>query len=242
MDGKMTEPTDDSPTAVLLIDDRSVIREAAEALLRPHGFDVHTVDAVDAFERALTSRTFAIVMIDYLLQSDPVKRRAEGTPNGLSLVTAVRATQPGARIVLFSEGLEQEMVLRQAREAGVDGMITKGDTWERVAHGLRQVLDPGVVEYVSPSLRRPSTPRQTGFGALTPAEVSFLKRFVAHPGTRAQMMADQGLTPGNFDALINSIKRKVTDHMNLSGDPRATGDRLISNEVLLQWAMERGVE
>jgi CheY-like chemotaxis protein len=229
-------------TSVLLIDDRSVIREAATVLLGPHGFDVHAVESVRAFEAALTSRAFPIVMLDYLLQSDLGQRRVEETPNGLSLVAVVRQQQPDTRIVLFSEGLEKEMIRRQAHEFGVDGMITKGDTWAQVAHGLRQVLDPGVVEYVSPSLRQRTGKTLAGIGALTPAEMTFLARFVRHPGTRAEVIRDQGLTAGNFDALINGVKRKANDQLNLGNDPRATGARLISNEVLLQWAMERGVE
>lgn len=238
----MNVPEPEAQTLVLLIDDRSVIREAATVLLAPHGFEVHAVESAEAFEVALRRRNYAIVMVDYLLQSDPTKRRTENTASGLALVPIARQHQPGCRVVVFSDLLEQEMVRRAAHEFGVDGMISKGDTWERVAHGLRQVLDPGVVEYVSPSLRQRLGREPTGIGALTPAEMNFLVKFVRRPGTRADVIRDQSLTPGNFDALINSIKRKASDQMNLANDPRATGTRLISNEVLLQWAMERGVE
>ena len=238
----MNVPNTDPPILVLLLDDRSVIREAATALLEPHGFHVDAVESPGAFENNLGRQNYAIAMLDYLLQSDPTKRRTDNTPSGLSLVPMVRERQPGCRIVIFSDLLEQEMVRRAAYEFGVDGMISKGDTWRGVAHGLRQVLDPGVVEYVSPSLRQRRGREPTGIGALTPAEMNFVVKFVRRPGTRAEVIRDQALTPGNFDALINSIKRKANDQMLLAGDPRATDSRLVSNEVLLQWAMERGVE
>lgn len=236
-----TEPND-PPTPVLLLDDRSVIREAATVLLPQYGFEIRAVESAEAFEAALRGDRYAITILDYLLQSNPAKRHAESTPNGFALVPVIRASQPGCQIVIFSDYLEQEMVRRTAQELSVDGMISKGDTWESVAHGLRQVLDPGVVEYVSPSLRQQKGREPTGLGALTPAEMNFLVRFVRRPGTRAEVIRDQALSPGNFDALINSVKRKVGDQLNLAGDARAQGTRLVSNEVLLQWAMERGVE
>jgi DNA-binding NarL/FixJ family response regulator len=234
--------TADQPVPVLLLDDIQTIREAVPLLLAGHGFQVDAVATPEQLTSALKAKTYAIVMLDVMLERDPALRRANATPDGLALISVVRTAQPGVRIVLYSDFLTAHM-LQEAQERQVDGLLSKNEASDRIAHGLRQVLDPGVISYVSPNLRSPSRRRQTAVETLNPAEMDLLRTFARHPGTRKEIIARLHMPQGTFDATIRNIKLKVGGEFSLLDDPRAPSrDELISNEVLLQWAIEQGIE
>ena len=99
----------DAPRRILLVEDDESNRITTAALLEDEGFEVVVATSVAEAEAALRGPPPDVALLDGQL----------GDEDGLSLVPAIRAASPGARILLVSGAA--------APGAAVDGAVEKGD-------------------------------------------------------------------------------------------------------------------
>lgn len=119
--------------SVLLADDEESIRVLLEHWLTSAGHTVVAVGNASEAIAAMTQRKFDLLVTDILMPDG----------DGLDLITELKRSQAGTRILAMSGGgryIEGEDCLRMARGMGAHAVVTKPFTWERFSTGIEQAL------------------------------------------------------------------------------------------------------
>jgi DNA-binding NarL/FixJ family response regulator len=115
-------------TAVLVVEDNRLMREILGDYLRADGrFDL-VIEAATGAEALITAaqHQLAAVVLDLSLPDS----------RGSSLIPALRASNPSARIIVFSGDLDGRI---EAESSGADGFVAKGADLAE----LDRILAPG---------------------------------------------------------------------------------------------------
>ncbi len=118
-------------TRVLIADDASFMRQMIREIIEPEGFEI-VAEAADGreVEGQFQAHVPELVLLDVAI---PPGSAAE-------VVQALRACDPGARVVLAS-ALGQESAVLEALEAGALDFVVKPFQPEYVLHTLRRALE-----------------------------------------------------------------------------------------------------
>jgi DNA-binding NtrC family response regulator len=123
------------PLSILVADDEESILKLMQQWLKSGG---HTITAVsNALEgRAeLAKRTYDLVITDVLMPDG----------DGLNLITAIKQSHPGIRILAMSGGgryLQGQDYLKMARGLGAHAIVNKPFTFEELTAGITEALAP----------------------------------------------------------------------------------------------------
>ncbi|KZS66318.1 DNA-binding response regulator [Mycobacterium kansasii] len=130
------------PLRVVLVDDHEMVIEGLKAMLAPFRDRVRVVGQVVGTDNAISVITGLkpdIVLCDVRMQEI----------SGLDLCRAIRARDPGCRVVLLSV-YDDEQYLFQALRVGASGYLLKGISGEELVRQLESVqsgstaIDPGL--------------------------------------------------------------------------------------------------
>ena len=116
---------------VLIADDASFMRQMIRDIIEPEGWEVvgeasDGVDVVDKYKKLHPD----VVMMDIVMP----KR------SGIDAVKAIKAEDPGARVVMCS-ALGQEALVNEAMQAGARGFIVKPFKPDAVLSTLMKVAE-----------------------------------------------------------------------------------------------------
>jgi len=219
--------TDTPATAVMVVDDHPMWRDAVARDLAEAGYDVVATAATgtEALVRAGATRP-DVVVLDLQIPS----------PDGVEVTAALVRSDPAVRVLILSASGEQDDVLR-AVKAGAIGYLVKSASREelvaavgRVARG-DTVFTAGLAGLVLGEYRRLADPRESPDGEgsvprLTDRETEVL-RLVAK-GLSYKQIAD----------------RLVLSHRTVQNHVQNTLRKLqLHNRVqLVRYAIEQGIE
>ena len=115
---------------VLVVDDEESVRRALKKILRTEGFDVE--DAADAQEAMVLARRrpFDLVITDLVMPG----------PNGLALLTELRAVQPPPKVVLITAYGDWDSYIA-AMSAGAFDYLTKPIKRNQIVRLVQNALD-----------------------------------------------------------------------------------------------------
>jgi DNA-binding NarL/FixJ family response regulator len=117
---------------VLLVDDHALLQHALASMLEPllsGGEIVCAASAQEAVAALRGGKKFHLVLLDLKLPDS----------DGLRLLTLLRREAPGVPVAVFS-GMDAPIYRQLAREADVDGFISKSMTPAALVDGVRTLL------------------------------------------------------------------------------------------------------
>ncbi len=116
---------------IQLVDDEPNILNALKRLLRPHGWEIHTYDNVEAALSGLLEHNYAVIISDYQMP----------TADGVTYLQFAKQRQPNAmRLVLSAYGNRDSMI-KAINQAEVYRYLSKPwDDYEVVA-AIKSAID-----------------------------------------------------------------------------------------------------
>lgn len=116
---------------IQLVDDEPNILNALKRLLRPHGWEVHTYDNVEAALGGLLEHNYAVIISDYQMP----------TADGVTYLQFAKQRQPNAmRLVLSAYG-DRNSMIKAINQAEVYRYLSKPwDDYEVVA-AIKSAID-----------------------------------------------------------------------------------------------------
>jgi len=117
---------------IILMDDSEIFLEVARRALVQAGYEVITANDLESFQKAREQKPADLVLMDVQMPE------AFGDDIAMTLVFAHDVVTP---IYLLSSLNDQELKAR-AREAGIDGFISKNIGIDRIVEQVRRILDP----------------------------------------------------------------------------------------------------
>jgi DNA-binding NtrC family response regulator len=116
---------------IQLVDDEPNILNALKRLLRPHGWEIHTFDNVEAALGGLLEHDYAVIVSDYQMP----------TADGVTYLQFARQRQPNAmRLVLSAYG-DRNSMIKAINQAEVYRYLSKPwDDYEVVA-AIKSAID-----------------------------------------------------------------------------------------------------
>lgn len=116
---------------IQLVDDEPNILNALKRLLRPHGWEVHAYDKVEAALGGLLEHDYAVIISDYQMP----------TADGVTYLQFARQRQPNAmRLVLSAHG-DRTSMIKAINQAEVYRFLSKPwDDYEVVA-AIKSAID-----------------------------------------------------------------------------------------------------
>jgi CheY-like chemotaxis protein/anti-sigma regulatory factor (Ser/Thr protein kinase) len=188
---------------VLVVDDSSVDRELAVALLEEAGFSVEAADHGRAALERLARRAPRVVLTDLNMPE----------MDGLALVEAIRSRHPRVPVVLVTaHGSEQ--VAAAALRAGAASYVPKRNLHDDLVPTLARVLDAAVAQRRGAEARKWLVEVSHGF--VLDSSLKWMMPLVSHI---QEEMADRGL--GDETSLIqvgvalNEALTNASHHGNL---------------------------
>jgi DNA-binding NarL/FixJ family response regulator len=178
---------------VLVVDDHEVVRQGLAALLGATG-DLECVGTVSDGDQVLgeVDRSAAdVVVLDLSMPS----------PDGVSVIRALRRSGRSVRVLVLTSFQEPERVL-EAMQAGADGYLLKDARAERILDGVRAVaaggapIDPSVARLLLTDLRQ-----HAGLDGLTDREREVLE------------LVRQGLPNKSIARRLQITERTVKAHV-----------------------------
>jgi DNA-binding response OmpR family regulator len=117
---------------ILILDDSEVVLDVARKYLEDAGYTVLTASTIDRFEELHKSSSPDLILLDVQMPE------LFGDDIGLVLRTVRRVK---ARIVLFST-LDDDELEQRAREAQLDGFISKNSGFVALVSQVQKFLPP----------------------------------------------------------------------------------------------------
>lgn len=116
---------------IQLVDDEPNILNALKRLLRPHGWEIHTYDTVEAALSGLLEHNYAVIISDYQMP----------TADGVTYLQFAKQRQPNAlRLVLSAYG-DRNSMIKAINQAEVYRYLSKPwDDYEVVA-AIKSAID-----------------------------------------------------------------------------------------------------
>jgi two-component system, NarL family, response regulator NreC len=211
------------PIRILIADDHGVLRAALRSLLQ-HRHDVEIVgEAADGEEalRLALATPFDVLLLDISMPG----------MDGIAVTRELKKARPGVRVLILTVH-EDEVVLREAIQAGASGYIVKRAAESELVNAIDAVVRGEL--YVHPSVTRallaipPAAPvaeHEDSEELLTPREVQVLRLII------------QGYTNLQVAEHLNLSVRTVESHRaNIMGKLG-----LHNRAELVRYAMEHGL-
>jgi two-component system chemotaxis response regulator CheY len=125
------------PLHVLLVDDSWYMHHLVREILECHGWGIQRAESVEEAISLYRQQRPDVVLMDLVLPHR----------DGLDGIRALRAMDPGARIIVVS-GLLDESTRRQAEDEGISGFVSKPFTSADLLTAIRSaVAEPSVVAW-----------------------------------------------------------------------------------------------
>lgn len=170
---------------IQLVDDEPNILNALKRLLRPHGWEVHSYDNVEAALAGLVEHQYAVIISDYQMPS----------ADGVTYLQFAKQRQPAAmRLVLSAHG-DRNSMIKAINQAEVYRYLSKPwDDYEVVA-AIKSAIDVFELKSENQRLLDEVTAQRRMIRA---REQELLRLEDDHPGiTRVQRDADGSVLIGD---------------------------------------------
>lgn len=185
---------------ILIIDAESLMRDGLSALLALQE-DIEVVGAIDDIAAASSSAPPDLVLLDTLVPDY----------EGSSTIASLRGRWPGVRVTILTFRRD-ELSVRGALRAGVDGYLLKSDTRVELAHALRAMREG--TRYISPAVSERSTDREVGrtspvaMEALSDRERLVMTRIAQGRRTR-EIATELSLSAKTIEKYRGTLMRKL---------------------------------
>jgi NarL family two-component system response regulator LiaR len=187
---------------ILIVDDHAVVREGLRQFLAlQEGFEIvgEAADGVEAVDAALSLRP------DVVLMDLAMPRR-----DGVEAMRELRASVPGARVIILTSFLEDDRLLPALR-AGAAGYLLKNVEPEELARAIRTaargqtLIDPAVAARLVETL----SGRDEQPPALTVREQQVL-RLIARGYANKRIAAELGIAEKTVKTHVSHVLRKLS--------------------------------
>jgi len=191
---------------VLIADDHPTIVEGLTTGLRHHGLDV--IDHVNVSTSVVDK--FAEISPDVLVLD---VRFGKGLPTGLDIVNKLLKRFPEARIVIFSQFDEDEMI-QHAYRLGCHAFIPKGTPPAVLAEAIKQAFD--AQKFILPEIadrlaRLGISGDKSPHARLSPRELEVFA-YMAQGLTNPQIVDKMSLSLKTISTTTQNIKDKLGVH------------------------------
>jgi two-component system response regulator HydG len=101
--------------SLLIVDDEAPVRALLMEYFRRRDYEVTVAETAAEAEKAVSQTPFDLIILDVLLPDD----------DGMFLLSRLQETNPGIRVIIMTGiGFDEEL-LREAKEKGAVGYISK---------------------------------------------------------------------------------------------------------------------
>jgi NarL family two-component system response regulator LiaR len=191
------------PIRVLIVDDHAVVREGLRALLGV----ADDITVVGEAENGAEAIQLALAYVPDITLLDLVMPEVDG----IAAITAIKAAQPQAKIVVLTSFAEDAQVFA-ALQAGAQGYLLKDTAPQQLLTALRDVhaghsaLHPSIATRVLRELVAPTSPSTAD--PLTEREIEVLK-LVARGWSNAEIGQKLGITERTVSTHVSNILTKL---------------------------------
>jgi DNA-binding NarL/FixJ family response regulator len=204
---------------LVVCDDHRILAESLAAALQARGHEVLAAITPDECLKAIADTQPDVCLLDLYLP---------GREDGLQTARAILANYPGTHILILS-GVADPLVLSEAIDLGVAGIVRKDQTVDKIAAALLQVATGGSAfqTAVVRDLVRSLAPehRKEPWDYLTGRELEVLRRIVAGENTK-QMTQSMRIAASTVRTYAQNVLNKLGVHSRLEASAIAVRARL----------------
>lgn len=199
--------SDGRKTAVILVEDHEMVRDAMVAALAVHD-DIALVDAVNsvgAATEAISRGRADVVVTDLEL----------GDGTGTELVAMCQTLDPPPAVLLIT-GTDEQEGIQQALAAGCAGFVSKADGFDTLVDAIHIAARGGAVfpaALLNTALASPSS-TATNVAGLTEREIEVLQ-LLAEARTTTEIAEHLYLSPHTVRNHIKQVLAKLGAHSQL---------------------------
>jgi two-component system, NarL family, nitrate/nitrite response regulator NarL len=206
---------------LVLCDDYRILVESLGVALQARGYDVAAATTTgEECISAVAEHHPDVCLLDLYLP---------GKEDGLRTAKIIRADHPDTQVLILS-GVADPVILSQAIDLGVAGIIRKDQTVDKIAAALEQVaaeesvFQTNLVRDVVRHLA--SQPQKEPWEYLTAREVEVLRRIAAGESTK-QMARSMQIADSTVRTYAQNVLTKLGAHSRLEASAIAMRARLI---------------
>jgi two-component system nitrate/nitrite response regulator NarL len=205
---------------LIVCDDHRILVESLAVALQARGHDVQTATTPEECLKAVASTQPDVCLLDLYLP---------GREDGLETARAILADHPATQVLILT-GLADPLVVSEAIDLGVAGVIRKDQTVDKIAAALAQVAGGGsafqadVVRDVVGCLT--SQQRKQPWDHLTERELEVLHRIVAGESTE-QMARSMQIAASTVRTYVQNMLSKLGVHSRLEASAIAVRAQLV---------------
>lgn len=200
-------------------DDHRILVESLAVALQARGHDVLTATSPEECLKAVAMAHPDVCLLDLYLP---------GREDGLETARAILADYPASQVLILT-GLADPLIVSEAIDLGVAGVIRKDQTVDKIAAALSQVATGGsafqaaVVRDVVGCLT--AQRRKEPWDHLTSRELEVLRRIAAGESTR-QMARSMQIADSTVRTYVQNTLNKLGVHSRLEASAIAVRAQL----------------
>lgn len=205
---------------LIVCDDHRILVEALAVALQARGHDVETATTPEECLKAVANTQPDVCLLDLYLP---------GREDGLETARTILADHPATQVLILT-GLTDPLVVSEAIDLGVAGVIRKDQTVDKIAAALSQVAAGGsafqadVVRDVVGCLT--SQQRMQPWDHLTARELEVLRRIVSGESTK-QMARSMHVAASTVRTYVQNMMNKLGVHSRLEASAIAVRAQLV---------------
>jgi two-component system, NarL family, nitrate/nitrite response regulator NarL len=206
---------------LVLCDDHRILIESLAVALQARGHDVlAAVTTPEECVRAVAEHHPDVCLLDLYLP---------GRENGLQAAQVIRRDYPDTLVLILS-GVADPLILSQAIDLGVAGIVRKDQTVDKIEAALQQVVggepafQTGLVRDIVRHLA--SEPSREPWHYLTAREEEVLRRIVSGESTK-QMARSMRIAGSTVRTYAQNVLTKLGAHSRLEASAIAVRARLV---------------
>ncbi len=205
---------------LIVCDDHRILVESLAVALQARGHDVQTATTPEDCLKAVANTQPDVCLLDLYLP---------GREDGLETARAILADHPATQVLILT-GLSDPVVVSEAIDLGVAGVIRKDQTVDKIAAALSQVAAGGsafqadVVRDVVGCLT--AQQRKEPWDHLTARELEVLRRIVAGESTK-QMARSMQIAASTVRTYVQNMLNKLGVHSRLEASAIAVREQLV---------------
>lgn len=115
---------------LLVVDDEASVRDFLANYLRKNGYQITTASSAGEAWRAVNEEKFDLVVLDIVMPEE----------DGLQLLTGLKQFDPTLPVIMLTGTLNDDEVVRDARERGASGFLQKTVPPSRFLEEIRSIL------------------------------------------------------------------------------------------------------
>jgi DNA-binding NarL/FixJ family response regulator len=206
------------PIHILVVDDHPVVRQGLRSLLAGHPNLLVVGEAEDGAEVLpfLSKSSVDVILLDIQMKKQ----------SGIEVARRVRASYPEVKIIVLTT-YDDESLLREAMEAGVDGYLLKSVSHETLPDSIRAVmqgeklLSPKLVSSVIDQYQKLAQSQAQKDAGLTPDELRVLAAI-------AEGASNKELSERFFwsEATVKRRVQEIVEKMGASNRTQAIAEAL----------------